>query len=176
MLYYRGFTQRLGAVRPGGAVIIDAVDSTLVTTVQFGDPTFQDIPDFWYQRDYLPDCGRNDARHSVLCWSVCSLHRRPGPPTRTPIWSRIPTEAPPAGGAAATAAASKNVNYIGDALELSGTRNGLAVPLSATAPASWENWLFLDTRDEWTLGDDWRLNYSGRLNFRDLEQHSVPNA
>ena len=54
VLYYRGFTQRLGAVRPGGAVIIDAVDSTLVTTVQFDDPRFQDIPDFWYQRDYLP--------------------------------------------------------------------------------------------------------------------------
>ena len=54
VLYYRGFTQRLGAVRPGGAVIIDAVDSTLVTTVQFSNPVFQAIPDFWYQRDYLP--------------------------------------------------------------------------------------------------------------------------
>jgi len=54
VLYYRGFMQRLGAVRPSGAVIIDAVDSTLVTTVQFDNPTFQDIPDFWYQRDYLP--------------------------------------------------------------------------------------------------------------------------
>jgi outer membrane lipoprotein-sorting protein len=54
VLYYRGFIQRLGAVRPGSAVIIDAVDSTLVTTVRFGDPAFRDIPDFWYQRDYLP--------------------------------------------------------------------------------------------------------------------------
>jgi hypothetical protein len=53
-LYYRGFTQRLGAIRPSEAVIIDAVDSTLVTTVQFGGPAFQDIPDFWFQRDYLP--------------------------------------------------------------------------------------------------------------------------
>jgi outer membrane lipoprotein-sorting protein len=54
VLYYREFVQRLGAVRPGSAVIIDAVDSTLVTTVRFDNPTFQDIPDFWYQRDYLP--------------------------------------------------------------------------------------------------------------------------
>jgi outer membrane lipoprotein-sorting protein len=54
VLYYRGFTQRLGAVRPSGAVIIDAVDATLVTTVQFDNSAFQDIPDFWYQRDYLP--------------------------------------------------------------------------------------------------------------------------
>jgi outer membrane lipoprotein-sorting protein len=54
VLYYRDFIQRLGAIRPGGAAIIDAVDSTLVTTVRFGDPAFQDIPDFWFQRDYLP--------------------------------------------------------------------------------------------------------------------------
>jgi outer membrane lipoprotein-sorting protein len=54
VLYYRGFTQRLGATRPSGAVIIDAVDATLVTTVQFNNPAFQDIPDFWFQRDYLP--------------------------------------------------------------------------------------------------------------------------
>ena len=54
VLYYRNFYERLGGLRPGSAVIIDAVDSTLVTTVQFGDAKFQDIPDFWYQRDYLP--------------------------------------------------------------------------------------------------------------------------
>jgi hypothetical protein len=61
---------------------------------------------------------------------------------------------------------SKNVNYLGDAFSLSAPRNNLAVKLPPPAPASWENWLFLDTRDEWRLGDDWRLNYSGRLNFR----------
>ena len=54
VLYYRGFGQWLGGIRPGGAVIIDAVDATLVTTVQFENPAFQAIPDFWYQRDYLP--------------------------------------------------------------------------------------------------------------------------
>jgi len=30
------------------------VSSTLVTTVAYGDMTFQDIPDAWFQRDYLP--------------------------------------------------------------------------------------------------------------------------
>jgi outer membrane lipoprotein-sorting protein len=54
ILYYRNFAQRLGADRPGGAVIIDAVDATLVTTVEFSDQKFQDIPDVWFQRDYLP--------------------------------------------------------------------------------------------------------------------------
>jgi outer membrane lipoprotein-sorting protein len=53
-LYYRGFIQRLGSTRPSEAVIIDAVDASLVTTVRFDAGTFQDIPDFWYQRDYLP--------------------------------------------------------------------------------------------------------------------------
>ena len=79
---------------------------------------------------------------------------------------RIPTEAPPAAAPVQAVTASKDVNYIGDALELSAIRKGLAVPLPAPQPASWENWLFLDTRDEWNLGDAWRLHYSGRLNFR----------
>lgn len=54
VLYYRTWAQTLGSERPQSAVIIDAVDSTLVTTVQFGNQAFQDIPDFWFQRDYLP--------------------------------------------------------------------------------------------------------------------------
>jgi len=35
-------------------VIIDAVDSNLVTTVGAGDFHEQEIPDAWFQRDYLP--------------------------------------------------------------------------------------------------------------------------
>jgi outer membrane lipoprotein-sorting protein len=54
VLYYRNWSQTLGSERPQSAVIIDAVDSALVTTVQFGNQAFQDIPDFWFQRDYLP--------------------------------------------------------------------------------------------------------------------------
>ena len=54
ILYYRNFAERLGADRPGGAVIIDAVDSSLATTVDFTDQKFQDVPDVWFQRDYLP--------------------------------------------------------------------------------------------------------------------------
>jgi len=67
---------------------------------------------------------------------------------------------------------SKNVNYLSDALELSGSRKKLAVPLPPPAPASWENWLFLDTRDDWRLGDSLRLHYSGRLNLR--TSNSIP--
>jgi outer membrane lipoprotein-sorting protein len=54
ILYYRGYQQRLGGVRPSEAIIIDAVDSSLVTSLQFGDLQAQDIPEAWFQRDYLP--------------------------------------------------------------------------------------------------------------------------
>ena len=54
ILYFRKFTERLGSVRPAEAIIIDAVDSALATTATFGDDRFQDIPDAWFQRDYLP--------------------------------------------------------------------------------------------------------------------------
>jgi len=54
ILYYRGFSEQLGGVRPTEAVIIDAVDTSLVTTSSFSDYRYQDIPDAWFQRDYLP--------------------------------------------------------------------------------------------------------------------------
>ena len=54
ILYYRNFAQHLDGLRPTQAVIIDAVDSSLVTVVDFSEAKFQDIPDAWFQRDYLP--------------------------------------------------------------------------------------------------------------------------
>jgi outer membrane lipoprotein-sorting protein len=54
ILYYRNFMDRLDGLRPTQAVIIDAVDSSLVTVVDFSDSKFTDIPDTWFQRDYLP--------------------------------------------------------------------------------------------------------------------------
>lgn len=54
IIYYRNFVERLGAVRPAEAVILDAVDSSLATVATFGDSRFQDVPDAWFQRDYLP--------------------------------------------------------------------------------------------------------------------------
>ena len=54
IIYYRNFTERLGAVRPAEAVIIDAIDSSLATIAAFTDSRFQEVPDAWFQRDYLP--------------------------------------------------------------------------------------------------------------------------
>ena len=54
ILYYRSFVERLEGIRPTEAIIIDAVDSALVTKLVFGDYKFQEIPETWFQRDYLP--------------------------------------------------------------------------------------------------------------------------
>jgi len=52
--YFRNFSQRLGAVRPIEQIIIDAVDTSLATTAKLSDDVFQEVPDAWFQRDYLP--------------------------------------------------------------------------------------------------------------------------
>lgn len=54
IVYFRNFSQRLGAVRPVEEIIIDAVDTSLATIATFSDDAFQEIPDAWFQRDYLP--------------------------------------------------------------------------------------------------------------------------
>jgi outer membrane lipoprotein-sorting protein len=54
ILYYRGFQSVLGGERPTEAIIIDAVDNTLITTVAFADWRYQDVPETWFQRDFLP--------------------------------------------------------------------------------------------------------------------------
>ncbi|MGN6149884.1 MAG: outer membrane lipoprotein-sorting protein [Rhizomicrobium sp.] len=54
ILYYRNYAMRDGRPRPTQAVIIDAVDSSLVTTADFGEAHVLDIPDAWFARDYLP--------------------------------------------------------------------------------------------------------------------------
>jgi len=53
-LYYRNFVVRDGRNRPTQAVIVDAVDQTLVTTADFGELHSQDMPDAWFTRDFLP--------------------------------------------------------------------------------------------------------------------------
>ena len=52
--YYHHYEQQLGAMRPTEVILIDAVNSNLATTINFSDYRFQEIPDAWFQRDYLP--------------------------------------------------------------------------------------------------------------------------
>lgn len=54
IVYYRNFSESLGAIRPAEAIIIDAVDSSLATTATISESSYQEIPEAWFQRDYLP--------------------------------------------------------------------------------------------------------------------------
>ncbi|HYM03084.1 MAG TPA: outer membrane lipoprotein-sorting protein [Stellaceae bacterium] len=52
--YYHKYQDQLGGVRPTETILIDAVDANLVTTITTTDYRFQEIPDSWFQRDFLP--------------------------------------------------------------------------------------------------------------------------
>ena len=52
--YYHHYEKHLGAERPAETIIIDAVNSKLVTTMGFQGYRGMEIPDSWYQREYLP--------------------------------------------------------------------------------------------------------------------------
>ncbi|HEY0282256.1 MAG TPA: outer membrane lipoprotein-sorting protein [Rhizomicrobium sp.] len=52
--YYRKYVEQLGAMRASETIIIDSVDQNLVTTMTTSDMRAQDIPDAWFQREYLP--------------------------------------------------------------------------------------------------------------------------
>ena len=52
--YYRRYAEQLGVMRPTETILIDAIDTSLVTSVASSDMRPQEIPDAWFQRDYLP--------------------------------------------------------------------------------------------------------------------------
>lgn len=52
--YYHRYETQLGAERPGETIIVDAVNARLVTTMTFQGYRGMEIPDSWYQREYLP--------------------------------------------------------------------------------------------------------------------------
>jgi outer membrane lipoprotein-sorting protein len=52
--YYHKFESQLGRFVPAETIIIDAVDTKLVTTMGATDYRPVEIPDAWFQRDYLP--------------------------------------------------------------------------------------------------------------------------
>jgi len=52
--YYHKYEEQAGGLRPAQVILIDAVNSNLATTIDYTEYRFQDIPDSWLQRDYLP--------------------------------------------------------------------------------------------------------------------------
>jgi len=88
---------------------------------------------------------------------------------------------PPAAQAPATAALpvpatnAAQRNYLEDAFTVTPLRNDLAVPYPPPTPASWEDRLFLDSRDEWKLTPALTLDYSGRFNLRAANDVPFPS-
>jgi len=52
--YYRRYDKRLGEDRPTETIIIDGVDTNLVTKITYSDFRPEELPDEWFQCDYLP--------------------------------------------------------------------------------------------------------------------------
>lgn len=52
--YFRRYQPVLGRDRPTEAVIIDGLNSQLVTVLKHQDFAWYDVPEAWLQRDYLP--------------------------------------------------------------------------------------------------------------------------
>lgn len=51
--YYHNYEMQMGALRPAEVIIIDAVNSKLVTTMNFSNIKEKSLPDNWFQREYL---------------------------------------------------------------------------------------------------------------------------
>ena len=66
-------------------------------------------------------------------------------------------------------------NYLENAFSATQLRGSLAVSLPPPTPASWEDRLFLDSRDEWQLSDGLTLTYSGRFNLRAANDLPFPS-
>ena len=52
--YYRGYKEELEKIRPTEIIIIDGVDNKLVTKMNYSKYQFREIPEDWFQREYLP--------------------------------------------------------------------------------------------------------------------------
>jgi hypothetical protein len=52
--YYHKYREQLGVFRPSEIILIDAINTKLVTTINSSGHHAMDIPDSWYQREFLP--------------------------------------------------------------------------------------------------------------------------
>ncbi len=59
LAYYRRFQEALGASRPTEIIIIDAVDTHLVTVISYSDYRSEQVQDAWFEREYLPRFARD---------------------------------------------------------------------------------------------------------------------
>ena len=83
--------------------------------------------------------------------------------------------APPPAALPVPAGNAAQRNYFEDAVTVTPLRTDLAVPYPPPTPASWEDRLFFDSRDEWKLGGNVTLDYSGRFNLRAANDVPFPS-
>lgn len=60
LAFYRKYSPQLGQPRAGEIIILDEVDTSVVTKISFANYTAQDTPDAWFNRDYLPRLRASD--------------------------------------------------------------------------------------------------------------------
>jgi outer membrane lipoprotein-sorting protein len=60
--YYRHFAMQLGQERPTEVVIIDGLNADWVTVMRYSDYAWQEVPESWLQRDYLPHFSPDASR------------------------------------------------------------------------------------------------------------------
>ena len=86
-----------------------------------------------------------------------------------------PAQAPPDSTAEASASTRATGKlYLENAFTQSWRRGGV-VPFPPPQASNWQERLLFDVRDEWRLGKDLNLNYSGRLNLRAENQPNFPS-
>ncbi len=57
-LYYRNYAEELGRARPTQVLIVDGIDTGLVTRLDLNDWRRRNIPDNWFEAPFLPRAGR----------------------------------------------------------------------------------------------------------------------
>lgn len=184
ILYFSKFGDRLDGTRPLEAVIIDAVDGSLVTTIEYGEARFQDVPEEWYQREYLPRVRADLVADAEGVFARNSAPDTPAAPASSEDkdLDLIPSsvQQAPANSSQNTPEHPKTADirrriYVEQAFTQSAQREGLAVPFPPPAPTEWQERLFLDVRKEWDVGERLSFTYSGRLNFRAEDDFSFPS-
>ncbi|MGU3778868.1 outer membrane lipoprotein-sorting protein [Burkholderia metallica] len=61
VVYYRKYVNVLGGMRLAEAIILDEVDTNVITKMDFTEYIATEIPENWYQRGYLPYLRPDDA-------------------------------------------------------------------------------------------------------------------
>jgi hypothetical protein len=112
---------------------------------------------------------------AVLGWAGAQADEPPGENKDLDLIPKAAqTPQAPAPEAPAPAGTTRKL-YLENAFTQYWTRDGLLVPLPPPRPSAWQERLLLDVRDEWRVGSNVGLTYSGRLNLRAQDGLDFPS-